>query len=408
MYPLNQLKTLVSCGRDPARSLPFRRGFLLIPLMLVCFALSPQTQAVPQPETPDPGAKPVSDTADGQNALKSITTGIHNSAFGFDALLSNSNANFNTAVGSATLLVNNATENTACGTGALLLNVADRNTAVGAFALIFNTGDPNPDLGLGVFNCAVGSNSLLENTTGSSNNAVGESAMFNNTTGAGNTAVGDVALASGSGDLNSLNVAVGSAALFGNATGPVVSNSNNAVGAGALQNIQGDDTGLGAFNNAMGAFAMGDNANGIGNVAVGDSAGAGIEGSFNIYVGFGVTGPANEDNTIRIGDTLDTGCFIGGIFGQSSGAGDPVLCGADGKLGTAPAGSPLSMKEALKQRQVVQELKATTERQAATIALQEAQIKTLTAGLKQQADQIQKVSAQLEMIRPTPRVVENR
>src|SRR5437660_6367688 len=274
MYPLNQLKTLVSCGRDPARSLPFRRGFLLIPLMLVCFALSPQTQAVPQPETPDPGAKPVSDTADGQNALKSITTGIHNSAFGFDALLSNSNANFNTAVGSATLLVNNATENTACGTGALLLNVADRNTAVGAFALIFNTGDPNPDLGLGVFNCAVGSNSLLENTTGSSNNAVGESAMFNNTTGAGNTAVGDVALASGSGDLNSLNVAVGSAALFGNATGPVVSNSNNAVGAGALQNIQGDDTGLGAFNNAMGAFAMGDNANGIGNVAVGDSAGA--------------------------------------------------------------------------------------------------------------------------------------
>ncbi len=36
MYPLNQLKTLVSCGRDPARSLPFRRGFLLIPLILVC------------------------------------------------------------------------------------------------------------------------------------------------------------------------------------------------------------------------------------------------------------------------------------------------------------------------------------------------------------------------------------
>ena len=158
----------------------------------------------------------------------------------------------------------------------------------------------------------------------------------------------------------------------------------------------------------MGVAAMGDNASGDGNVAIGDSAGAGIEGNFNIYIGFGVTGPANEDNTIRIGDTQDTGCFIGGIFGQSSGAGDPVLCGSDGKLGTAPAGSPLSMKEALKQRQVVQELKATTERQAATIALQEAQIKTLTAGLKQQADQIQKVSAQLEMIRPTPRVVENR
>src|SRR5947208_2680233 len=257
MYPLNQLKTLVSCGRDPARSLPFRRGFLLIPLMLVCFALSPQTQAVPQPETPDPGAKPVSDTADGQNALKCITTGIHNSAFAFDALLSNSYANFNTAVGSATLLVNNATENTAVGTGALLLNVAERNTAVGAFALIFNTGDPDSTLGLGVFNCAVGANAMLENTTGSSNNALGESALFNNTTGAANTAVGDVALASGAGDDNSFNTAVGTAALFGQ--DGQVSNSNNAVGAEALENILD-----GNFNNAMGVAAMGDNASGDG------------------------------------------------------------------------------------------------------------------------------------------------
>jgi len=43
----------------------------------------------------------------------------------------------------------------------------------------------------------------------------------------------------------------------------------------------------------------------------------------------------------------------------------------------------------------------------AMIALQEGQIQTLTAALKQQAEQIQKVSAQLEMIRPAPRVVGN-
>jgi uncharacterized coiled-coil protein SlyX len=66
------------------------------------------------------------------------------------------------------------------------------------------------------------------------------------------------------------------------------------------------------------------------------------------------------------------------------------------------------MKEVLKQREIVQQLKTTTEKQAARIALQENQIHTLTAALKQQAEQIQKVSAQLEMIRPTPRVVENR
>jgi hypothetical protein len=413
MYPLNQLKTLVSCGRDPARSLPFRRGFLLIPLMLVCFGLSPQIQAAAEPNTPDPGAKPVSDTADGQNALLSITSGgIHNSAFGFDALLSNTDADFSTAVGSAALLVSNAPENVGVGCGALLLNVAPKNTAVGTFALFNNSGDPDETAGLGVFNNSVGANSSFLNTIGSSNNVVGESAMFNNTTGAANTAVGDVALASGSGDLNSLNVAVGAAALFGNDQGgtvPVVSNSNNAVGAGALQNITGDDLGAGAFNNAMGAFAMGDNSNGIGNTAIGDSAGAGIEGSFNIYVGFGVTGPANEDNTIRIGDTQDTGCFIGGIANSTSG-GDLVAVDADGHLGAAvnAGGGKVSVKNLLQQQQLVQELKAATERQAATIALQEAQIKTLNAGLKQQADQIQKVSAQLEMIRPTPRVVENR
>ena len=68
----------------------------------------------------------------------------------------------------------------------------------------------------------------------------------------------------------------------------------------------------------------------------------------------------------------------------------------------------LSRKRVAQTATLVQELKATTERQAAVIALQEGQIKALTAGLKQQADQIQKVSAQLEMVRPTPRVVENR
>jgi len=82
--------------------------------------------------------------------------------------------------------------------------------------------------------------------------------------------------------------------------------------------------------------------------------------------------------------------------------------GADGQLGVAAAGSPLSMNEMLKEHRVVQELKATTEKQAARIALQEGQIKALTASLREQAQQIQKVSAQLEMIRPTPRVVENR
>jgi hypothetical protein len=104
---------------------------------------------------------------------------------------------------------------------------------------------------------------------------------------------------------------------------------------------------------------------------------------------------------------FNTACFIGGISGVTV-VGDPVFVDGNGQLGTVPAGSPLSAKGLLEQHQVVQELKATTEKQAARIALQEGQIEALTAALKQQSEQIQKVSAQLEMIRPAPRVVENR
>jgi len=153
MYPLNQLKTLVSCGRDPARSLPLRRGFLLIPLILVCFAFSPQTQAV-TPLTPDPGSIALSNTADGSLALAGLAGGIYNSAFGFYSLLSNGAANFNTGVGAGTLLLNTANEQTAVGAGTLLSNTdGENNTGCGTFALFTNsTGD---------FNNAVGANSLL-------------------------------------------------------------------------------------------------------------------------------------------------------------------------------------------------------------------------------------------------------
>jgi len=394
MYPLNQLKTLVSCGRDPARSLPFRRGFLLIPLILAGFTLGQVQAAI---NTPDPGSVAFTNTADGDSALAGAT-GFYNSAFGFLALLSNGAASFNTGVGAGTLLLNTAVENTACGTGALLSNTGPHNTAVGAFALFTNAGDPDPEVGVGAFNDAVGANALLFNVDGSSNNALGESALFGNVSGSANTAIGDVALASNGQDGNldaNANTAVGAGALFSNVSG----DSNNAVGFNALgSNLDG------LFNNVVGFDAMADNVSGAGNVAVGDSAGAGVEGDFNIYIG-AFAGPAPspapvaESETIRVGDTFNVACFIGGIFGVPV-AGDAVCVDANGQLGSCAPASP--------GKTALQELKATTERQAAVIALQEGQIKALTAGLKQQAEQIQKVSAQLEMVRPRPRVVENR
>ncbi len=415
MYPLNQLKTLVSCGRDPARSLPFRRGFLLIPLILVCFALSPQMQAALHP--PPDGGYANGNTAEGDSALSGLTGGFYNSAFGFLSLLSNGSANFNTGVGAGALLLNTANENTAVGAGTLLTNgTGDANTGVGAFVLFSNT--------TGTDNTAVGDRALILNVDGSDNNAFGRAALFSNVHGEGNNAFGDEALftdVEGSentafGDVALLNnvgnpdtgegdgnTAVGGAALVSNTSG----SSNNAIGLDALG---GNTTGL--ANNAMGVDALADNDSGGGNTAIGDGVGLGnTSGSFNTYVGVNTTTiPDGESDTIRIGDPgFGVACFIGGISGVPV-TGDLVAVDANGQLGSAVAagGGKVSVKQLIQQQQLVQELKATTERQAAVIALQEGQIKSLTAGLRQQADQIQKVSAQLEMIRPTPRVVENR
>src|SRR5437764_1362717 len=134
MYSLNQVNKLVSCGRDPARSLPLWRGFLLIPLILVCFAFAPNAQTAP--ETPDPPPIPGAfNTGDGTNALRTNITGAGNSAFGFDSIAQNIRGSFNTGAGAFTLLFNRADENTAVGFN---------NTYVGQF-VGDNNGTPIAD-----------------------------------------------------------------------------------------------------------------------------------------------------------------------------------------------------------------------------------------------------------------------
>src|SRR5881296_106510 len=124
--------------------------------VLACFALLPQTRA------DDP--VPLSNTADGQGALLSITTGLYNSAFGFLSVLSLSDANFDTGVGAGALLVDNGGTNTAVGAGALFSNTAaDNNTATGAFALFSNV--------IAFSNTAVGSRALQNNDNTGNGNA---------------------------------------------------------------------------------------------------------------------------------------------------------------------------------------------------------------------------------------------
>src|SRR5437867_10231673 len=109
-------------------------------------------------------------------------------------------------------------------------------------------------------------------------------------------------------------------------------------------------------------------------------------------------------------DTTNTAQF--GLIAEEVAKVNPALIGVDkdGKPYTVRYNqiNAMLLNEFLKEHQTVQQLKATTEKQQATIALQEGEIKALTASLREQAEQIQKVSAQIEMGKPAPQVVENR
>jgi len=70
--------TILHLRKSIGRS-PLRLGFLLIGLALAWFALSPPAQAVTPP--PD-GGYPGFNTAEGDNALFSLTTGTNNTATG--------------------------------------------------------------------------------------------------------------------------------------------------------------------------------------------------------------------------------------------------------------------------------------------------------------------------------------
>jgi Chaperone of endosialidase len=266
------------------------------------FVLACPTLAVFPP--PD-GGYPGFNTAEGQNALFSLTTGVGNAAVGWFSLFSNTDGSYNTALGAGTLLFNvgdqstgDGTQNTAIGTAALLFNTAgSSNTAIGVTALLSNDGD---------FNTAVGREALSDNTEGINNTATGAFALRSNTTGSQNAADGFAALSFNTEGHD--NTAAGPGALFGNITG----NANTAVGSGALA----------------------DNSSGNNNIALGFHAGGNLTtGNNNIDIGaFGV---ADEQNTIRIGvQGTHTAAHMAGIFGQTASGGIGVFINNDGKLGT--------------------------------------------------------------------------
>jgi hypothetical protein len=268
---------------------------------------------------------------------------------------------------------------------------------------------------------------------------MGFQALFSNTTGDSNTAVGVRALYSNIGGV-----------LF-------AGGGNTAIGLNALE-----DNSTGAFNTANGAAALSSNTTGNANIALGLQAGENLTtGDGNIDIGN--RGVAGEGGTIRIGTQgIQTKTFMAGINGAAV-MGGAVKVNAAGQLGTAPSsqrfkteikpmdtaseaihalkpvtflykqeidpeGIPqfglvaeevekvnpdlvardekgeiytvryeavnaMLLNEFLKEHRTVQELKK--------------EVAGLTATVKEQASQIQKVSAKLEVSKPLPQFVEN-
>src|SRR5437868_3473241 len=319
-----------------------RRTMLLgVPTVLACLALLSRAPAIsPAPD----GCYPHFTTAEGCDALSSLTIGAGNTALGWRSLFLNTTGSFNTGVGGGALALNNGSSNTAVGVAALLLNISGaQNTAVGTDSLVFNdTGSSNT--GTGYF-------SLMNNTSGGSNTAAGWEALTANTTGSTNTAIGNQALQSN------------------------LSNSDH--------------------------------------VAVGSMAGSGITSvDNNIIIG-------HHSGVHSIFGQESDSCFIDNIFGApvSAATAAVVRIDSDGRLGTAtadghdpggfsPKGNirPQAIPDAAKQAM----LNYIIERLRTTVTQNQQQIEGLTAQLKDNAAQIHKAGAALEMNEPTARVVVNK
>jgi hypothetical protein len=262
---------------------------LIVPLV-ICFGLAPMAQAV-GPDTE--GAIPGSNNGEGIGVLVNCTTAVWNTGTGFEALNHDTVGNNNTATGVRALFSDTSGSN---------------NTATGVYALYGNT--------IGWYNNAVGAYSLTNNTEGNYNTANGYAALYYNTEGDFNMAAGFAALyrnSTGNG-----NTANGQQALYSNTSG----SGNTANGFHALYSNT-----VGGSNTASGPFALAGNISGDNNTALGLAAGSNVTTADNVVcIGAGADGE-NFSNRAYIPNV--------GVFAQSPAAGIEFVTVrlSDGKLG---------------------------------------------------------------------------
>jgi len=386
--------TTLHSGKSIGR-LPLRLGFLLIPLVLAWFAFSPSARAAD-------GGRPNHNTAEGEGALFSLTTGANNTAVGFDALFSNTTGFSNTGNGESALASNTTgVANTATGESALASNTTGGgNVADGVGALTSNT--------TGGGNVAAGDNALFSNTTGQNNVASGSSALFSNTTGTDNTAVGLGAL--GFNDSGSFNIAVGVAA-----GGRLTTGDNNIYIGNSGVDSESTKIRIGTMGTHTNTFIAG-----ISGVTVAGGVGVIINSAGRLGT---VTSSERFKDEIKPMDKVSEAILklqpvtfrykheldpVGipqfGLVAEQVEKVDSNLVARDeeGKPYTVryEAVNAMLLNEFLKAHRRIEEQDGRLQKQEAAIAKQQKQIEALTTGL-------QKVSARLEVSEPAPQTVLN-
>jgi uncharacterized coiled-coil protein SlyX len=360
------------------------RNTIFTTILLASFGFLPGAQAVvPAPD----GGYPSGNTAEGQNALFSLTTGGFNTAVGFLSLRSNTTGEFNTGIGAGTLFVNTSFGNTATGAGALLSNTTGpQNTANGGLALFSNIN--------GGLNTATGHGALYNNTTGSTNTANGRQALFDNTTGIRNTALG---VNAGYNVTGSGNICIGA-----DVSG--VAGIDNTTWIGNIYTTVQPVVGVDPDNVTV---------NSAGRL------GRGAVSSRRYKHDIKLMGKASEalfelkPVSFRYKEEFDsTQTLAFGLIAEEVAEVYPDLVGRN------PGGQPESVRyeqinamllnEFLKehrkleeQSRKVQEQEATTAQLKSAVAQQQKEIQALTASLKEQITQIRKMSAQLAVASPS-------
>jgi hypothetical protein len=331
-----------------------RLAFLLIPLVLACFGISPTVQAVsPAPD----GGYAGNNTAEGTSALFSLTTGIDNTANGYQALYHNTTGSFNTASGFRALFFN---------TG------GTQNTADGFEALYHNT--------TGYRNTASGYSALLNNTTGHDNIALGRQAGIFLTTGSFNIDIGEGGVAGESSTIRIGHIPAQTRAFIAGVSGASVSgaqvvvNSSGQLGvAPSSQRFKEQIKPMDKTSEAILALKP---------------------------VTFHYKKEIDPDRTPQFG-----------LVAEEVEKVNPDLVARDAKGNVYTvryeAVNAMLLNELLKAHRKVQEQDATIANLKSMMAQQQKGIEVLTATVKEQASQILKVGADIEVRKPAPHMTLN-